>query len=296
MSEPAPRNPGPSWGIRAVETLDRVLPGVVFRPLVALGTVVAIVCLAEERRHSRAYLTQILPRRPTFRDLFRHFFAFTETLILKLQIAGGRQQEAHWGPGSEDFQHAMASGQQSLLGSLHLGHSDLTGFMFARRLKHRIAMVREKRGNSQDVDRMLERFGGWVTLIWVNESENLLFALKNAVQEGRSIAMKCDRHEFSAKTHPFQFLGGKRLFPTTIYHLSLIFQLPVLHAFSVPGHKGESIVYAAPAWRPDPARSRNDNLAAAHVHFQAFLDEVERVLRQQPYQWFNFTPLNPLVP
>jgi predicted LPLAT superfamily acyltransferase len=29
------------------------------------------------------------------------------------------------------------------------------------------------------------------------------------------------------------------------------------------------------------------------AHFQEFLALIERLLRAQPYQWFNFTALNP---
>ena len=36
--------------------------------------------------------------------------------------------------------------------------------------------------------------------------------------------------------------------------------------------------------------------ARAHEHFQNFLRQVEGLLREQPYLWFNFTPLNPPAP
>jgi predicted LPLAT superfamily acyltransferase len=291
-----PRNRGPSWGFRAIIALDRWLPEAVFKPLRQLGSWMALGLLTKERRNSRAYLQLVLDRRPGPLDGFRHFFAFTEALVLKLRVANGRHHEAQWAPGSDDFRLVMENQEQALLGSLHLGHSDVTGFLFASRLRHRIAMVRERRGNAGDVDRMLARFGGWVTLIWVNESENLLFALKAAIAEGRSVAMKCDRHEYSAKTDVFHFLGARRRFPTTIYHLGLIFNLPVLHAYGMPGENGRSVVYSSPAWRPDPQLSRSRNLELAHEHFQAFLGEVETVLRQHPYQWFNFIPLNPAEP
>ncbi len=50
-------------------------------------------------------------------------------------------------------------------------------------------------------------FGEWIKFIWVNKPENLLFALKDAVASGgSSLAMQCDRLEFTAgATEYFQF-------------------------------------------------------------------------------------------
>jgi predicted LPLAT superfamily acyltransferase len=37
-------------------------------------------------------------------------------------------------------------------------------------------------------------------------------------------------------------------------------------------------------------------MVRARAHFQDFLRQLESLLRKQPYQWFNFTPLNPSAP
>jgi predicted LPLAT superfamily acyltransferase len=132
-----------------------------------------------------------------------------------------------------------------------------------------------------------------VTFIWVNEPENLLFALKDAIAAGGSVALKCDRLEFSAKNEAFEFLGARRLFPFTIYHLALIFQRPVVLCVGLPARPGLSIVHSSPLFRPVPSAGRAVNLAQARAHFQEFLTRLEGFLRDDPLLWFNFTPLNP---
>jgi predicted LPLAT superfamily acyltransferase len=156
-------------------------------------------------------------------------------------------------------------------------------------------MVRQRVGNSHDTEVLGARFAQWVTFIWVNEPENLLFALKDAVAAGGSVALNCDRIEFSAKTEAFKFLGAKRLFPFTIYHLALIFKLPVVLSVGLPGGPGHSIIHSSPLFRPDSA-GKPANLARARTHFQDFLTRLEGFLRADPLIWFNFTPLNPLAP
>ena len=132
--------------------------------------------------------------------------------------------------------------------------------------------------------------------IFLKEPENLLFALKDAVASGGSLAMQCDRMEFTSKTESFQFLGARRAFPFTIYHLGLLFDRPVLFCVGLPSARHDSMVlHASPAFRRDPRLSRAANLERAREHFQGVLSQLESLVRQHPSLWFNFLPLNPVT-
>jgi predicted LPLAT superfamily acyltransferase len=290
---PAPRNPGPSWGYRLIRFLDRVLPEFLYRPLRAAGTWVSVAAMPRQRRHSRDYLRAILGREPRLIEIFRHFFTFEESLMVKLRAASGHIPRTVLAPGSEHFKTFVNSGRYAFLGTFHVGHSDLLGFLLGPVENHRVFMVRQRVGNSHDTDKLGALFGQWIKFIWVNEPENLLFALKEAVASGGSVALKCDRLEFSAKTDSFDFLGARRVFPFTIYHLALIFDLPVLLTLGVPGAPGETLIHSSPRWEPDKSLSRAANLVRAHAHFQDFLHQLEAQLRLNPYLWFNFIELNP---
>jgi predicted LPLAT superfamily acyltransferase len=293
--EPVARNPGPSWGYRFLCVCDAVVPEFVFRPVRKLGTWVALANMAEQRAHSREYLKTITGREPSLREIFRHFFAFEEFLMLRLRVARGLAHRGDLAADATGFRELLVSGEPALLGTFHFGHSDLTGFLLGRQERRRVFMVRQRVGNSHDTDVLGARFAEWVTFIWVNEPENLLFALKDAVAAGGSVALNCDRLEFSAKTEAFDFLGAKRLFPFTIYHLALIFRVPVVLCVGRPAGPGHSTVHSSTLFRPDE-QGKASNLARARAHFQEFLTRVEGFLREDPLLWFNFTPLNPPAP
>ncbi|HEY9156039.1 MAG TPA: hypothetical protein VIM69_12960, partial [Opitutaceae bacterium] len=185
MSEPAqPRNPGPSWGYRFLRGCDRCLPEFVFKPLRALGTWIALIGMPRQRRYSREYLTLVLGRRPHILDTFRHFFAFEESLMLKLRIANGRPHKTEIAADSPQFLELTKAGEAALLGTFHLGHSDIFGFLIGPRENHRVYMVRQRVGNSHETESLGRLFSKWLTFIWVNEPENLLFALKEAISSG----------------------------------------------------------------------------------------------------------------
>lgn len=290
------RNPGPGWGYRFLRIVDRILPEAVYRPLRASGTWCAVLGMPAQRRHSRDYLRLALGREPKRRDVFRHFFAFEESLMLKLRVAQGRRLRCELAPGSTGFRDWIAHDRPVLLGTFHVGVSDLMGFLIAGVERRPVHIVRLRVGNSHDTDALTARFADLVRVVWINRPEELLFALKEAASAPGAIALQCDRVEYASRAEPFDFLGTRRLFPFTIYHLARVFQRPVILSVGLIDEDGAgSTLHDSPAFEPVPGETREDSLARARVHFQEFLDRLEALLRRHPWSWFNFIPLNPPV-
>jgi predicted LPLAT superfamily acyltransferase len=286
-----PRNPGPQWGFRFLQGVQRV-PRPLLQPLLALGTWVAVAVMPAQRKHSRTYLAHVLGRRAKMVEVWRHFFTYLEFLLLRLRVAGGMPADCRLEPeNAADFERLMESGEPALFGTFHFGHSDLLGFALATRGR-RVAMVRLRMSNSEDTQMLERQFGGAVSFIWVNEPENLVFAMKSALERGDSLALQCDRLH-TAKSEPFHFLGARRMFPFTIYHLAVILGLPVMFCIGLPDRSGGTLIDVAPLFRPDPTLGREPNLQRAREHFQAVIARLERRVRQTPMLWFNFMPLNP---
>lgn len=289
------RNAGPSWGFQFLVQAQRLAPRWLLRPGLMIGTWVAVARMPAQRAHSREFLSTVFGRPARLREVWRHFYAFLELLLRRLRVAHGAQFRGSLAPeNAADFEGLMQSGEPALFGTFHFGHSDLLGFLLTTRGR-RISMIRLKLGNSPETERLAQQFAGAVSFIWVNEPANLLFTLKGALEAGESLAMQCDRLEFTAKTEAFQFLGARRVFPFTIYHLAIMFQRPVMFCFGVPDEAGDTRVIATPLYRPD-APTRDENLRRAREHFQGVIDRLETLVRQHPLLWFNFLPLNPPVP
>jgi predicted LPLAT superfamily acyltransferase len=292
---PARRNPGPGWGYRFLRAADRVLPERIYKPLRALGTLIAMTRMPAERRHSREYLSIVLGRRPVWREIFRHFFAFEEMLMGRLRVASGRDYRTTYGPDTADFKAWLENGGRVLVGSFHVGASDLQGCQMGGYEHLRVCIVRQRVGNSHDTDKLADRFGERLKFIWINEPRETLHALKEAADSPAAIVMHCDRVEFSARTAAFEFLGARRLFPVTIYNLALIFNRPVILAVGMPRGPSAAVLHASPRFDPVEGEPRAAAMRRAHAHFQAFLDKLETLLRSDPWQWFNFIPLNPVA-
>jgi predicted LPLAT superfamily acyltransferase len=291
------RNLGPSWGCDFLLWADRWWPRWFFRGMLMAGTWVSLALLPAQRAHSRAYLAVVLGRPARLIDVWRHFFAFTDFLVLKLRAGCGARVGCTLEPENATvFETLVRSGRPALFGTFHFGGSDLLGYLLGERGR-RVSILRLRVGNSTDTHLLGRRFAGRVSFLWVNDPANLLFDLKAAIEAGDSLALKCDRPEFSAKTESFQFLGARRLFPFTIYHLAILFDRPVVFCTAVADTaKDELRVFASPVFTPDPAAGREANTRAAHGHFQSVLTQLEALVRANPFLWFNFLPLNPAAP
>jgi predicted LPLAT superfamily acyltransferase len=222
------------------------------------------------------------------REIWRHFLTYVEAMVVRNRAAEGGVHEMELQDKGDAFRELMNSRRGALLGTCHFGNSDLLGFLLAK-FRHPVHMIRLRVGNSRDTDRLADRFGQWVRYLWVNQSENLLFALKDAAQSGGSLVMMCDRVEYSSKVETFQFLGAQRQMPFTIYHLAVLFRMPVVLCLSVPGQRGNSEIHVSTVFEPEEL-TKEANLARAHAHFQAFLNQLEALLTINPYLWFNALP------
>jgi len=261
------------------------------------GTWVGLAFMPVQRAHSRAYLAVVLGRPPRLVELWRHFFAFTDSLMMLLRAGRGVPVSCVLEPeNGAAFEALLASDRPAIFGTFHFGSSDLLGYLLGERGRQ-VSILRQRVGNSADTRLLGARFGRQVSFLWINDPGRLLFDLKAALEAGDSLALKCDRLEFSARSEPFQFLGARRLFPFTIYHLALLFDRPVVFCTAVPDATTETLrVVASPIFNPSAELDREANTQAARQHFQAVLTRLEDSVRQHPFLWFNFLPLNQEVP
>ena len=298
MNAPAktPRNLGPVWGMAFLLAAEQWWPRWLFWPLLQAGTWVALPFMPVQRAHSRAYLTAVLGRPPRLIEMWRHFFALVESIILKLRVGRGVPVRCVVDPTHlAEWEALIKSGRPALFGTFHFGDSDLLGFLLSQ-LNRKVSILRQRVGNSDDTRLLGAQYTG-VSFLWINNPAHVMFDVKSAIEAGDSLALKCDRLDFSAKNEPFNFLGAPRIFPFTIYHLAVLFHQPVVFCTAIFDYRENCLrVFSSAVFIPDPAAGRPANLATARAHFQAVLAEFDILVRRHPFLWFNFLPLNPEVP
>ncbi|WP_269526307.1 hypothetical protein [Coraliomargarita parva] len=287
------RNPGPVGGYHFIIWFDRCLPASWFQGLLRFGVWIAFWLMPRQRAYSREYLRLALGHEPSNAEIFRHFLALSESLVAKLRIGRGQPvPEFHIVPNGQEeaFVELARSERPALFGTFHVGYSDLTGCMIGQ-FGRRVRMVRQRVGNAYDLTLLQRIFGEYVEFVWINEGESLLFALKSVAEDGVSLALQCDREEHGSRHQHFDFMGARRRFPVTIYHLAHLFRMPVVFSFGFPGEAGHVDVLCSRPFEPT-GESKKADLQAGYLHFQEVLHQLEVELKKRPYMWFNFLPMN----
>lgn len=293
---PRPRNFGPSFGCDLLMLGDRVCPRPLEHPALYLCALVGLVLARRNIPHSRAYLAAVTGRPASIFQVWKHYERMIHSLGRKLRAARGLVPRVILPPSApDDYGRLVNSGGGLLFGTFHVGDSDLLGCLLSRLFTRRITMVRLRVGNSTDTERLAEKFGANIDYLWIDRPEDLLLGIKGALDEGRPVALQCDREEHASRTAVFRFLGARRRFPFTIYHLAALLRKPVGIAFATPTEDESSEIHTPPIFFPDPNATREEVLRAGAEHFQTVLDTLEAALRRDPYVWFNFRPLNTVV-
>jgi len=60
-------------------------------------------------------------------------------------------------------------------------------------MKHPAYLVRQRVENSHDTEQLAARFGDRLHIVWVNDPDEIIFALKEAAASPAAIALQCDR-------------------------------------------------------------------------------------------------------
>lgn len=289
---PEHKNPGPSGSLALMSLGVRLFPDCIVAIAGRIGTCIAYLTMPEQKHWSRSYLTALHGSPPGRREVWRHFQAFTESLITKVRAGTGRPVQAIINEPDRPNLAILFSDEPLILGTFHVGASDLLGFHISETGRH-VSMVRTKVRNSGDIDSLSQRYRDRVHFIWVNNPDEMLLSLRDALSSTTTLAMQCDRPEGAHEGEPFQFLGQQRLFRTSIYRLARLYQRKVLFCLALPGEKPHQFRVLAHLPFDGSGLDRKSHQQAAHAHFQSVLNWLEALLRDNPYQWFNFLPLNP---
>lgn len=116
-----------------------------------------------------------------------------------------------------------------------------------------------------------------VKLIPVTEDMSHLFAIKEALDHGEVVAILCDRMFTGNKKKSVDFLGHPADFPTGIFRIATLMEVPVISAFMLKDKNNRYHSHLVPL-----DSNSSDDLLLQYVH------SLEEVLHTYPEQWFNF--------
>jgi len=246
----------------------------------------------QERRASRDYLTHVLGRRPHLRECLRHFHAFAAiTLDRVFLLAHGERGFRFEIQGLDVLERALAGGRGALLVGTHIGSFEALRVLATRcpQLDLRLLLDRQQ---APALNTLLEALAPALREQVIDAGQDMasvMLAMAAAARSGALLALLGDRARIGEATCSIPFFDAPARFPQAPWRVAAALGVPVLLGFGMYLGSGRYQLrfeaFADPLQLPRAAPARAAAIAACCARYAA---RIEALLRQHPYNWFNF--------
>jgi len=269
--------------------LARSLPRWLVRPL--LYPIVGYFMLTSPgaRAASASYLRRALAREPSWRDQWRHFFAFASCTLDRIFLLSRRYSSLDVTVDRpEEVRAAVARGRGCLLFVAHFGSAESLRLIGEQRQLPLSILLDRQHGRM--LMQLLEELNPELAAGIIDASERgpqLVLNLKEALQAGRMVGIMADRALASDRSVEVDFLGGRARLPVGPWQLAHALQVPVVLGFGVY-HGGNRYTANFELFCESLRLPREHREAAIVEHAQRYARRLEHHVSRAPYNWFNF--------
>lgn len=239
------------------------------------------------RRASRAYLGRALPG-ASWRDVFRHLFAFASTIHDRIYLLNQRLDlfdiEV---TGAEALQAALAQRPGALLIGAHLGSFEVLRSAGQGLAGLKVAMLMYEE-NARKINASLAAINPAASedIIALGRMESMLEA-RDRLDQGYLVGMLADRGLGGDTTRECDFLGQPAPFPVGPWRMAAMLRRPVfLMAGLYLGDNRYRIHFEPLADFSTLERGDRDQAIAAAM--SQYATRLAHFCRLAPYNWFNF--------
>ncbi len=254
---------------------------------------------AAPRRHSARYLARVLGRPPHWRERYRHIHRFAATVLDRIYFVRGELQafelQVH---GSELMDALCAEGRGAVLLGAHLGSFEALHAVGNSHPGLRVAM-----GMFPDNARMIQRVLQAVApqspldIIAIGRSGSTL-AMREWLDGGGLVGLLGDRYLARDRAHEsargatsieLPFLGQPVRFTDGPLRLAQLLRRRVVFMVGLyHGGRRYEVRFEDLADFSLPAVSAAEREGQLHTAMRAYVARLETLVRQAPYNWFNF--------
>ncbi len=217
---------------------------------------------------------------------YRNHCLFGQTVLDKFALFSGQAKRYRLTvTGQELFDQALEEDRAYLIASSHVGNFELAGYLLEQHKKqiNGIIFGQEAAMVQQYRQQILQEHN--VNLIPVAEDMSHLFEMHAALGRNEIISMPCDRVFSGNKKVRLEFFGEEAWFPTGAYYLADRFKAGTLAFFVMKESALHYHVYIRTLETPSTALKREERVEQLA---RSFVQELERIVRLYPLQWYNY--------
>jgi predicted LPLAT superfamily acyltransferase len=240
------------------------------------------------RKASRSYLERALGRKPTWLDMFQHFFTFASTIHDRIYLVNRRYDlfniDIH---GREALHDLINEGKGVFLMGAHLGSFEVIRAIGRQLPDLRVAMVMHQ-DNAQKINAMLAAINpeASIDIIPLGQIDSML-RVQEFLDEGVLVGMLADRTLGDEPKTQVELLGSMAPLPTGPFRMAALLRRPVVFMVGLymGGNRYQIHFETLADFSSVPRGHRDAAVQAAITRYTALLNHYTRLA---PYNWFNF--------
>ena len=220
---------------------------------------------------------------------YQNFCMLGKILVDKIAILSGAAKQYSFNFDGEDHLRALVSNKTGgILVNAHIGNWEIAGQLLER-LETKIHILMFDAEHEQVKKYMSEILHQKnIGFIIIGNDMSHLEKIKEALMNKEIIAMNGDRYIPGNRIITCTFMGREAYFPVSPFYMAGKFQVPVVYVSAMKESKFHYHFYATPPRMLENfnnLKNREDNLR--NMVFE-YVQEVEKMVRKYPVQWFNY--------
>ena len=247
----------------------------------------------EPRRHSRRYLDRVLGRPATWRDGYRHVYTFCATVLDRVYLLREQFDEFQFeASGSEVILEPAGRGEGLLACGAHFG-----SFEALRMVGHdkglKVAMIMYE-DNARLINDTLAAIAPNTELRTIPLGRvDAMLVLHRWLEDGGLGGMLADRtlpgnNPQRSKTGVLPFLGAPARFADGPFRLAALLRRKVVFMAGIYRGGNRYDLRFSPLADFSTAASAGERDALINVALARYVETLEALCREAPYNWFNF--------
>lgn len=276
---------GTTWMQKTLVVLFRVVP------VEVLYAVMGVVILFYMIFNRQGYLSSYhwFRRRfgfgplKAFAGVYRNHFVFGQVILDRFAMYAGKTFRFDF-DGKEKFDALAAGDSGFMMVSSHVGNYELAGYSLPTGGRKFNALVFAGETETVMKNRNIMFGSNSISMIPMAEDMSHIFALSCALSDGEIVSMPGDRIFGSQKSVRCSFMGKDADFPMGPFALAVQRNVPALAAFVMKtGSRSYRVILRELGWGDAEGKAGKIQRMAS-----GFAAELEKVMGQFPYQWFNY--------
>jgi predicted LPLAT superfamily acyltransferase len=246
------------------------------------------------RRASRSYLARVLGHRPTFVDVFQHYYCFGSCVLDRVFLLNDRTDlfDIHI-HGEEVVSDILKRGSGCILFGAHFGSFEVARSVGRRERNLPITLVMYEE-NARKIRAVISSINPRLAMDVVGlGSSGSMIAVAERLEQGHFVGILPDRSMGEEDQFECSFLGSPARFPRGPFRMAIMLGYPVLLMLGVhDGRRRYDIFFETLVEPSSPssgkAPSRRNRGEQLELAMRRYIGRLEYYCRKAPFNWFNF--------